>query len=73
MAEKVALALLERNGIAVIWLLHVTAEQAYSAGHSRAAQILIDTADAAEQAWAERVRGSPTARRKRIRPNPEPS
>ncbi|MBV9152814.1 MAG: hypothetical protein JO204_13660 [Alphaproteobacteria bacterium] len=61
--EKVALALLEQDGIAVIWLLHVTAAHAYSAGHSRAAQILIDTADAAEQVWSERVSGDPTARR----------
>ena len=53
--ENLALSLLEREGIAVIWLLHVTAAQAYSVGHSLAAQILIDTADAAEQMWRERI------------------
>jgi hypothetical protein len=48
-AEKVALDLLERDGIAVIWLLHLTATQAYRDGHPRAAETLLEIGDAAER------------------------
>ncbi len=48
-AEKVALDLLERDGIAVIWLLHLTATQAYRDGHPRAAETLLEIGNAAEQ------------------------
>jgi hypothetical protein len=49
LTEKVALDLLERDGIAVIWLLHLTATKAYREGHPRAAEALLEIGDAAEQ------------------------
>jgi hypothetical protein len=49
LTEKLALNLLERDGLSVIWLLHRTAAQALGDGHPRAAEILIEIADAAER------------------------
>ncbi len=49
LTEKLALDLLERDGIPVIWLLHLTAAKAYGDGHPQAAEILLETADAAER------------------------
>jgi hypothetical protein len=49
LAEKVALELLERDGMPVIWLLHVTAAKAHGDGHPRAAETLLEIADAAER------------------------
>ena len=47
--ERVALDLLARDGIAVVWKLHLDAANAYCGGYQRGAQILIETADAAER------------------------
>ena len=47
--ERVALDLLARDGLRVVWKLHLDAANAYRLGYPRGAQILIETADAAEQ------------------------
>jgi hypothetical protein len=47
--EKLALDLLERDGMRVIWLLHLTAAKAHGDGHPLAAQTLLEIADAAER------------------------
>jgi hypothetical protein len=47
--ERAALELLGRDGIAVIWRLHLDAAEAHRDGYQRGAQILTDTADAAER------------------------
>jgi hypothetical protein len=47
--ENVALDLLTRKGIGVIWKLHLEAANAYRSGFARSAEILIETADAAER------------------------
>jgi hypothetical protein len=47
--ERAALALLARDGIGVIWKLHLDAANAHRGGFYRAAEILIGTADAAER------------------------
>lgn len=47
--EKVALDLLARQGIAVIWKLHLDAANAYRRGYLNGAAILLATADAAER------------------------
>jgi hypothetical protein len=47
--ERVALDLLARDGIGVVWKLHLDAANAYRGGFQRGAQILIETADAAER------------------------
>jgi hypothetical protein len=53
--EKIALDLLESDGIATIWLLHLIAARAYRDGHSHSAEILIATADAAERMIAAQL------------------
>ena len=47
--EKVALDLLARDGIGVIWKLHLDAANAYRGGFLNGAKILLATADAAER------------------------
>ena len=47
--ETAALDLLARDGIAVVWSLHLDAASAYRDGYPRGAEILIETADAAER------------------------
>jgi hypothetical protein len=47
--ERVALDLLARDGLRVVWKLHLDAANAHRHGYPRGAQILIETADAAEQ------------------------
>ncbi len=47
--KRVALDLLARDGIGVVWKLHLDAANAYRGGYPRGAQILIETADTAER------------------------
>ena len=51
--ERAALALLARDGIGVVWQLHLDAANAYQGGFYRAAQILIGTADASERSMRQ--------------------
>jgi hypothetical protein len=51
LTKELALNLLAVDGSAAIWLIHLTAAKAYRQGHPRAAQILIEIADVAEQEW----------------------
>ena len=51
MTEGLALSMLARDGITVIWELHVAAGDAHQMGHPRAAVALLEIADAAEDAW----------------------
>ena len=51
LTREIALNLLTIDGSAAIWLIHLTAAKAYRQGHTRAAQILIEIADVAEQEW----------------------
>jgi hypothetical protein len=46
---RVALDLLTRDGIGIVWKLHLDAANAYRRGYPRGAQILIETADTAER------------------------
>ena len=68
--EKVALDLLARDGIGVIWKLHLDAANAYRGGFLNGAKILLATADAAERlirhtATSELVREGQIERRDR--------
>ena len=68
--EKVALDLLARDGIGVIWKLHLDAANAYRGGFLNGAKILLATADAAERlirhaATSKSTRESQTGRRDR--------
>ena len=56
--ESLALSMLARGGITVIWQLNLDGAAAYRTGHPRAAASILEIADAAEQAWlrAEGVR-----------------
>ena len=49
--ENLALKLLACGGIAAIWQLHLAAAHAHRIGCPRAAAIVAEVADAAEQAW----------------------
>ena len=56
--EKVAAAQLNREGVAVIWLLHLSATQAHVDGYAHAAKLMLAVADAAERLWSARIAGS---------------
>jgi hypothetical protein len=65
--EELALDLLKRDGIAVIWLLHLTAGKAHREGHPRASETLLAIADAAEQSLRH---GGVAPHRRGIAPSP---
>ena len=52
--EKIALELLTRDGTSAVWQLHLVAATAYRDGHTRAADALLEIADAAERELASR-------------------
>jgi len=54
--ERVARDLLARDGIGVVWKLHLDAANAYRGGYPRGAQILMETADAAERLIRQAVK-----------------
>jgi hypothetical protein len=47
--EGIACDLLARDGVAIVWRLHLDATKAYRDGYPRSAEVLIKVADAAEQ------------------------
>lgn len=49
--KNLALRMLARNGIAVIWELNVAAAEAHRTGHPQSAAALLELANAAEDAW----------------------
>ena len=51
--ETIANRLLERQGIQVIWLLHLKASASHLDGNWLAAAAFIGIADAAERQWGE--------------------
>ena len=51
LTDKLATTMLAREGIAIIWRLHVDAAIAHRIGHTDAAVAILEIADAAEQAW----------------------
>ena len=51
MTDDLALRMLARDGIAVIWRLNVAAAEANRTGHPQSAAALLELADAAEDAW----------------------
>jgi hypothetical protein len=53
-AENIALELLARDGAAAVWQLHLAAAKAYRDGFIRAAEALVEIADAAERKLASR-------------------
>jgi hypothetical protein len=57
LTEQLALSMLARDGIAAIWQLHLSAADAHRTGHPKAAQSILELAEAAEEAWL-RAEGS---------------
>jgi hypothetical protein len=51
LTEKLAVTMLAREGIAIIWRLHIDAATAYRTGHSEAATALLEIAEAAEEVY----------------------
>lgn len=52
--QKIALDLLARDGIEVVWTLHLKAAKAHREGFPRAAELMLRAADAAEE-WLRRM------------------
>src|SRR5215831_3888042 len=52
--HSLALKMLARDGIAAIWVLHLSAARAYREGRKAAAAAIIEIADAAEREWLRR-------------------
>jgi hypothetical protein len=50
MNKDLALRMLARNGIVVIWRLNLAAAEAHRTGHPQSAAALLELADAAEDA-----------------------
>ena len=59
MAEKLARDMLERDGVAAIWELHIAALAAKEAGKLEVAASLVEVAEAAERLWAVRDGSQP--------------
>jgi aspartate aminotransferase-like enzyme len=57
-AEQLAVRLLEREGISAVWQLHLAAAAAYRDGYRRAAETVLEIADAAERELLERAHNS---------------
>jgi hypothetical protein len=53
MTDDLALRMLARNGIGVIWRLNLVAAEAHRTGHPQSAAALLELADAAEDAWLQ--------------------
>lgn len=53
--ETIAMRLLARQGIGVIWQLHLRASASHRSGNWLSAAALIGIADAAERQWAGRA------------------
>ena len=53
LTQSLALRMLAREGIAVIWQLHRAAAQAHRNGYPGAAASILEIADAAEEAWLQ--------------------
>jgi hypothetical protein len=53
--ETIAMRLLARQGIGVIWQLHLRASASHRDGNWLSAAALIGIADAAERQWAART------------------
>ena len=51
LTEQLALSMLARDGIAAIWQLHLSAADAHRPGHHKAAQSILELAEAAAEAW----------------------
>jgi hypothetical protein len=49
--ERLARTMLARDGIAAMWVLHLSAAKAYRDGYKAAAATIIEIADAAEREW----------------------
>ena len=49
--ENLALRMLARNGIAIIWQLNVAADTAHRTGYPQSAAARLELADAVEHAW----------------------
>ena len=57
LTEQLALSMLARDGIAAIWQLHMAAADAHRTGPPKAAESIVELAEAAEEAWL-RAEGS---------------
>jgi hypothetical protein len=62
LTDRIALSILDREGVAAIWTLQVAAAQVHRTRHPGAAAAILEIAEAAEAAWlatAEGLKGTP--------------
>ena len=57
LTERIALSILDREGVAAIWSLYIAAAQAHRTGHPGAAAAIQEIAEAAEAAWLAMAEG----------------
>ena len=53
LTQRIALSILDREGVAAIWSLYIAAAQAHRTGHPGAAGAIQEIAEAAEAVWLE--------------------
>ena len=53
-AEQVAANMVNRDGLAAIWELYLSAAEAHREGNELAGRYILDIADAAERVWLRR-------------------
>ena len=51
LTERIVLSILDCEGIAAIWTLHVAAAEAHRTDHPAAAAAILEIAEVAEKAW----------------------
>jgi len=61
-SEKLAVRLLAREGISAVWQLHIAAATAYRDGYRRAAETVLEIADALRALGADRPVTASTTR-----------
>jgi hypothetical protein len=57
LTERIALSILDREGVAAIWTWHVAAAEAHRTGHPRAAAAILEIAEATETTWMNATEG----------------
>ena len=57
LTERIALSILDREGVAAIWTLCVAAAEAHRTGHPGAAAAIQEIAETAEAAWLATAEG----------------
>jgi hypothetical protein len=69
LTKRIAVSILDREGVGAIWKLHVAAAEAHRTGHPRSATAILEIAEAAEAAWLSAKRCVSEPLRQMIQPH----